>query len=142
MLELLGCPDDELSVLFVNDAGMAELNGRYRGEEEATDVLAFPMREGRFADLPTGLLGDVVISVETALRQARPRTEKARPPEIRAGSPLGEEALRLLVHGTLHLLGHDHRTQGAGRRMKAEERRCLRALQSRKKTALTAGRTS
>ncbi|MEE8110663.1 MAG: rRNA maturation RNase YbeY [bacterium] len=135
LLEILGCPAEELSVLLVDDGEMAEINGRYRGEKRPTDVLAFPMREGAFHDLPTGLLGDVVISVESARRQtplrrpAGPRTEeKVRPPVAREGEALGGEVLRLLIHGTLHLLGHDHQTPKEARKMRAEENRCFRAL--------------
>jgi probable rRNA maturation factor len=74
---------------------MAELNQAYRGVPGPTDVLAFPMAEGRFARLGVGLLGDVVISAETAARQAAP------------GALQAELAL-LLVHGILHLAGYDH----------------------------------
>jgi probable rRNA maturation factor len=76
---------------------MAGLNATYRGETSATDVLAFPMGEGRFHDLNRGLLGDVVISVETARRQSRPDH----------GGLRAELAL-LLVHGILHLFGYHH----------------------------------
>jgi probable rRNA maturation factor len=74
---------------------MAELNQAYRGVDGPTDVLAFRMTEGRFARLGPGLLGDVVISAETAARQAAP------------GALQAELAL-LLVHGILHLAGYDH----------------------------------
>lgn len=114
---------------------MAELNGRYRGEETQTDVLAFPMREGMFPTLQPGLLGDVVISVETAKRQIRPggsfvqetRTD-SRPLAVTEGDPLGREVMRLLIHGTLHLLGYDHQNPEGTRKMRAQERRCLQEL--------------
>lgn len=123
---------------------MADLNGRYRGEERPTDVLAFPQREGGFSRVP-GPLGDVVISVETARRQVRPRLRPRpatarkraagdRPPQVRRPeAPLEEEVLRLLIHGTLHLLGHDHASAQEARRMRAEERRCFRALSAEAK---------
>jgi probable rRNA maturation factor len=82
-----------------------------------TDVLAFAMREGEGAPHSGRLLGDVVISIETAKRQAR-----------RAHRGLDAELERLLVHGTLHLLGHDHHEAAEARRMRAEERRLLGAL--------------
>ncbi len=80
----------QLSVLLTDDAGIQPLNAQWRSVDRPTDVLSFPMEEGP-------LLGDVVISVETA--QAR-----------LAGQDwsLEEELLFLLVHGVLHLLGYDH----------------------------------
>jgi probable rRNA maturation factor len=79
---------------------MATLNRTYRGVDGPTDVLAFPLREGRFARLARlggGFLGDVVISAETAARQAGP-------------GKLHDELALLLVHGILHLVGYDHAT--------------------------------
>ena len=84
----------EVSVLFCADGRMRSLNRRYRGKDRATDVLAFPAgAAGR------GLLGDIVISVPYAGRQARLRSE----------SP-ARELDRLLLHGFLHLVGYDHET--------------------------------
>jgi probable rRNA maturation factor len=107
----------ELSIALVDDATIADLNERYRGVPRATDVLAFPLREGDDDGCSGNLLGDVVISVETARRQAR-----------RAHRGLDAVVARLLVHGTLHLLGHDHERAGEARRMRAEERRLLGAI--------------
>ena len=81
---------EEVSVLFCGDARMRALNRRYRRKDRPTDVLAFPA--GR-----NGFLGDVVISVPYASRQAR-----------RRGEPASREIDRLLVHGLLHLCGYDH----------------------------------
>jgi probable rRNA maturation factor len=95
----------------VDDAAIARLNADYRGTPRPTDVLSFSQIEGAG---PEGghLLGDVVISVETARRQARER-----------GRPLDEEVAALLVHGVLHLLGYDHERSAAGARaMFARER--------------------
>lgn len=101
----------ELSLLLVSDAEMRRLNAEWRGKDRPTDVLAFAQREGGGAT-PDGLLGDVVISVDTARRQARTRRH-----------PLGREAERLLVHGVLHLLGYDHeRSAREAARMKRKER--------------------
>jgi len=108
-------PTAECSVLLVDDAAIATLNARYRRVSAPTDVLAFPMAEGRFRDLSGHLLGDVVISVETARRQAGP-----------AG--LEAELALLLVHGILHLLGHDHGTPGERRAMWQEQGRVLDML--------------
>jgi probable rRNA maturation factor len=99
-------------VLIVADAEMQRLNARYRGRDRATDVLAFAMREGPWASLHPEVLGDVVISAETALRQANAQHHS-----------LAEELTHLLIHGTLHLLGYDHEISRAeAQRMRAQER--------------------
>jgi probable rRNA maturation factor len=109
--------DRELSIALVDDAGMRALNSTWRGRDRATDVLAFSLEEGPHRERSGRLLGDVVIGVETADRQARAR---------RRG--LDDEVLRLLVHGALHLVGHDHVRASETRLMRAEERRILRSL--------------
>ena len=78
---------------------------------KSTDVLSFPMREGPFTSLSPNLLGDVVISAETADRQA-----------AAAGRSLRDELAALLIHGILHLLGYDHQTPSEAKRMKRLER--------------------
>lgn len=90
----LGNRSREISVLFCGDRLMAGLNRRWRGKERSTDVLAFPATEGT-----TGFLGDIVISIPYAARQAR-----------RRGESRAREVDRLLLHGYLHLLGFDHET--------------------------------
>ncbi len=103
--------------MLTDDTGIAALNRTWRGKNKPTDVLSFSQVEGEGA--PASALGDVVISVETAARQAR-----------RAGTSLDQEMRRLLVHGVLHLLGHDHVHGGRqAQKMKAAEERLLRALQ-------------
>lgn len=102
----------ECGVLLVGDRAMLRLNERYRGVTGSTDVLSFPMREGPFTSLSPELLGDVVISVDTADRQAR-----------EAGRSLREELSALLVHGILHLLGYDHQTPSGARTMRRLESR-------------------
>jgi len=93
--------DYEVSVLLTDDRHMTELNLEYRGIDAPTDVLAFAMREGEDNELIShNILGDIVISLETAERQAT--TEKHL---------LEEEVAFLTVHGVLHLLGYDHQTQ-------------------------------
>ena len=94
---------------------MRRYNRLFLGEERPTDVLAFSQGEGGGPPGHPGLLGDVVISVETAARQA-----------ARAGHSLEREAALLLIHGILHLLGHDHATAAERRRMWALQRRLLR----------------
>jgi len=95
----LGSPDGELSICLVNDREITELNQKYLHRSHPTDVLAFSMREGAFSEINPQLLGDVVISVETAKRQAEEK-----------GHSLAEEVCILLIHGILHLFGYNHET--------------------------------
>lgn len=119
MLRALGCADAELSVSLVDDAAIRELNREWRGRDRATDVLSFSLLEGEHDDRRGRLLGDVVISVETAARQARSRHRS-----------LDDTLARLLVHGLLHVVGHDHELPHEARRMAAEERRLWRVAKT------------
>jgi len=112
LLQSIGLPDAELSILFIGDRAMRSLNRRYRGVDRTTDVLSFPFREGNIANKLTDMLGDIVISVPAAHRQARA-----------AGYELSHEIDRLLVHGLAHLLGYDHAndTQEARRMLRKEQ---------------------
>lgn len=111
----------ELSILLVDDAIIAPMNLDWRGKEGPTDVLSFAMDEGEELVLPPGHprpLGDLVISVETAGRQA-----------AELGHGLLDELRVLVVHGLLHLLGHDHETgEEDAAAMRAEEARVLAAM--------------
>jgi len=109
----------ELSIALVDDAEIALLNAAWRGKPRPTDVLAFSLEEGPHREHRGALLGDVVIGIETAARQARARRRS-----------LDDEVARLLVHGALHLVGYDHVRARDARVMRAEERRLLRALRS------------
>jgi probable rRNA maturation factor len=106
----LGSTDAELSVTLVDDAEIARLAGTYGRRPRATDVLAFAQREGAGGG-DARCLGDVVISLDTARRQA-----------ARRGLPLARELETLLVHGCLHLHGLDHLRGGDRARMRALER--------------------
>ena len=117
ILTALECPRAELSIALVDDAAIAALNERHRGRSRATDVLAFSLLEGVHAERRGALLGDVVIGLETAARQARARRRT-----------LDDEVARLLVHGALHLVGYDHVRSAQARVMRAQERRVWRAL--------------
>jgi len=117
VLRALGHARSELSLALVDDEGIAALNARDRGKQGPTDVLSYSLLEGPHVARRGALLGDVVISVDTAARQAR-----------RGRRSLDDECLRLLVHGVLHLVGHDHEAEEEARRMRAEERRVLRAV--------------
>ncbi len=108
MLAALRLPKAELSVLLCDDDTIHALNRDYRHKDKPTDVLAFAMREGEGGGLNPDLLGDVVISLDTARRQA-----------IAGGRTIASEVTILLAHGLLHLLGYDHQTDDEERRMNA-----------------------
>lgn len=115
MLETLQIKKSELSILLTDDNQIHILNRDFRHTDRATDVLAFAMREGEAGDVAGDMLGDVVISLETAARQAEEH-----------GHSLREEAVFLLGHGLLHLLGWDHDTPAKDRAMRAEtDRLCI-----------------
>ena len=104
----------DLTVVVTDDKAIRQLNQRFRDKDVATDVLAFALNDGLAAGEP---FGDVVISIQTAKRQAR-----------KYGASLDDEMCRLLVHGTLHLCGHDHHERRAAARMHGLTRRLLREL--------------
>jgi len=113
VLRALGRPAAEVHLTFATDALVRRLNGRYRGSLRATDVLAFPLDTPG----PSRLLGEVIVSAETARRQAR-----------RLGVPVGLEIELLVVHGLLHLVGYDDREPQEARLMHAREREILRRV--------------
>ena len=117
MLRALKLARAELSVLLCDDATIHVLNRDYRRKDKPTDVLAFALREGKDGHLAGETLGDVVISLETAQRQAAERSVATR-----------GEVRMLLAHGLLHLLGWDHRTDAEDRRMRAEVDRLLASV--------------
>jgi probable rRNA maturation factor len=110
LLRELGHEESELSISLVGDEEMVELNQRFRHEGKPTDVLSFSLLEGEHAEFHGELLGEVVIDVEVAALQARA-----------LGHGLDTEMTRLLIHGTLHLLGHDHQREEEARAMEAAE---------------------
>ncbi len=108
----MGWENPEISILLVDDREITRLNQKYFQRNYPTNVISFPMSGGDPQALNPHILGDVVISVETADRQAREAGEKTE-----------EEVQFLLIHGILHLLGFDH--EGSireRRRMEAKER--------------------
>lgn len=103
----------ELSVLLADDPTVHELNKTYRAMDEATDVLSFSQSEGEPFAQPEGAaphLGDVIISIDTARRQA-----------VEFALSLQEEVAHLLVHGVLHLLGYDHEDAAEAEVMRRHE---------------------
>ncbi len=117
---MLETPEGEISLLLVDDREMTAINGEYRGKPGPTNVLAFAMRDGAFSEVEPRLLGDVVISTETALREAE---EMKIPPEDRI--------IRLLIHGMLHLFGYDHEASGEeDRRMREKTDEIITEIRS------------
>jgi probable rRNA maturation factor len=104
--------ETELSIVLTGDAQIQKLNAEFRHKDAPTDVLAFAMREGEGGHLHEGILGDVVVSVDTARIQA-----------ARVGRDVLAEVTMLLAHGVLHLLGWDHDTHAKDVRMRAETAR-------------------
>lgn len=120
VLEDLGCHDSaELSILLTDNNGIQGLNKIYLKKDKPTDVLSFPMWD--FNSEPRTpnselILGDVVISLETARTQSKEN-----------GVTMDEEIARVLIHGILHLLGFDHeKGSKEARRMRREEKRLLK----------------
>lgn len=110
LLEAIGEGDSELSIELIGDAKMRRLNRQFRHMDRTTDVLAFALREA--GGPSSALLGDVVISIPTAIRQSR----------VLDHTP-DEEIVRLLIHGLLHLVGYDHeRGEHEALRMRRKER--------------------
>lgn len=114
-------PQTEVSVVLADDPYIRELNRDYRGKDQATDVLSFALNEGDEPDIIDGpeelLLGDIIISLETAERQAGD-----------FGHTLERELAYLTVHGMLHLLGFDHEDELERQTMRLEEEKVLVAL--------------
>ena len=115
VLKNLGAPkNSELSISFIRDPEMRELNRRYRNIDRTTDVLSFP--QGGGPDMT--LLGDIVISLDTADRNSR-----------RYGITRREEIKKLIVHGILHLLGYDHKKKKERDEMRGKEKEILLSLE-------------
>ena len=116
VLHRLGRSDAEIGLSFISDRRIQSLNRIYRGKDQPTDVLAFPLENPRdLKGRAPCFLGDVVISVPTALRQARAQRH-----------PLRREIAWLIIHGILHLLGYDHEKPDEARRMRRREQALLR----------------
>ena len=120
ILSVSGCPDAHLSILIVDDAMIQEVNRDYLGKDRPTNVISFAMQEGEGGGVQPDLLGDVVISAETAARDA-----------CEAKSTFESELYFLLLHGILHLLGYDHErgTKAEAKRMEDREREVFAQIQ-------------
>lgn len=97
LLKMMDLAESELSLLLTGDEEMRELNSHWRGKDASTDVLSFSQQEGAGAQVQSQVLGDVVICLDQAQRQAKRRKVE-----------LLDEIVVLLVHGVLHLVGYEH----------------------------------
>jgi probable rRNA maturation factor len=119
ILDALGCPEAEVSVTIVGDRSIRTLNRDYLGRDKATNVISFAMQEGEFGSINPDVLGDVVISADTAAREAE-----------EAGESFLSRLYFLLLHGILHITGYDHERSGEAEaaRMEAKEREIFALL--------------
>jgi probable rRNA maturation factor len=112
ILKYLHIDDSEISLLFVDDEGITDINYTYLHRNYPTNVIAFPMREGEYGDINPHILGDIVISVETTRRYSE-----------QEDIPFDDELDYFIIHGLLHLLGYDHEgSETESERMKQKER--------------------
>jgi probable rRNA maturation factor len=124
ILSALDFPDGEISILLVDDPQIAILNQKYLDRQGPTNVIAFAMREGEFSHLTPHLLGDVVISMDTAAREA-----------LDAGLSRERRFIELLVHGILHLFGYNHEdSDKEARRMEKKSRELLELIRINSKS--------
>lgn len=122
ILNDLGFPEAELSVVIVDDEEIALLNNAYLKHTGATNVISFPLLEGAFSEMSHQLMGDVVISIETAAKEAQS-----------AGIRMEKRFTELLVHGILHLVGYDHVNDvEQAREMEQKSNEILLKLQDRR----------
>ncbi|HPQ45106.1 MAG TPA: rRNA maturation RNase YbeY [Syntrophales bacterium] len=111
ILKILGVEDKEISLTIVDDAGITQINRQYLNRDYPTNVIAFSLNEGEFGDVNPDILGDIIISVETAVRDAKT-----------GELSMGDEIDYLMIHGVLHLLGYDHELPGEAEEMKEKEK--------------------
>ncbi|MCP4373734.1 MAG: rRNA maturation RNase YbeY [Deltaproteobacteria bacterium] len=120
ILNALGSPEGELSILVVDDSEIKILNKNYLNRCGPTNVIAFPMKTGDFSDINPQLLGDVVISIETAGREA-----------FQSEISTEKRFAQLLVHGILHLFGFNHeKNKQAARKMEKKSDELLMLIES------------
>ena len=119
----MGCNAHEISIVITDNDQIQHLNKTYRKKDSPTNVLAFPMQEGEFADITPGLLGDIVISCEKAQQEADS-----------ANITIDERMSQLLVHGILHLVGFDHeKSPGDAQKMEDKSLALLKKIEPNKK---------
>jgi probable rRNA maturation factor len=111
LLKELNCKDPEISLLLVDDEKIREINKAYLNRDRSTNVISFPMAEGLFGHIHPEILGDIILSTETAARDAR-----------MGHLDFMDEVEFLLIHGLLHLRGYKHENTDADETEKMEIR--------------------
>ncbi len=117
VLKSVGINEANISLVFCSDREIRRLNFLYRGKDRPTDVLSFSMREGKRLKGDSSILGDVVISVDRARKQAK-----------RFSSTFKREIYLYIIHGILHLLGYDDQSISSRKRMRRKEIQILNSL--------------
>jgi probable rRNA maturation factor len=119
LLKRLDCTDKEISITFVDDVTIQRINKQYLDKDRPTNVISFSLQEGEFGNINPEILGDIVISVDTAQREAE-----------KGNLRLDEEILFLMIHGLLHLLGYNHENTSKenSRKMKQKEKELFRLV--------------
>jgi len=123
LLKIMDCANKELSISFVDDNAIKQLNNHYLQRNNSTNILSFSLQEGKYSNINPDILGDIVISAETAQRDA-----------AIGDISLSEEINFLIIHGLLHLLGFNHEktTKAQTTKMQIKERELFGILNSDK----------
>ena len=119
ILKILDCVDKEISLSFVDDENIKQLNKQYLGRDKATNVISFSLQEGEYSDINPQIMGDIIVSVETAQRDA-----------IKGNLTVTQEFEFLIIHGILHLLGYNHEntTKKETNKMRQKEKDLFNAI--------------
>ena len=124
ILKILDYADKEISIVFTDDESIKILNQQYLGKNKTTNVISFSLREGKYGDINPQILGDVVISLDTAQKDA-----------LKSNLTFEEEVDFLLIHGILHLLGYNHENTSRDEtiKMKQKEKELFNKINYRNK---------
>ena len=127
IFKILDFTDKEISIFLTDDENIKQLNKQYLGKNKATNVLSFSMKEGEYGNVNPEIMGDIIISVETAQKDA-----------IKGKLTVRQEIDFLLIHGILHLSGYNHEntSQEEAAKMKQKERELFNKLHCRNKTII------
>ncbi len=127
LFEILCCQDKEISVFFTDDDHIKKLNNDYLGRNKSTNVLSFSLQEGEYGGVNPHIMGDIVISVDTAKKDAS-----------KGHLTFEQEIDFLLIHGMLHLLGyhHENTSRKQANEMRKKERELFNIIHGRHKTLI------
>jgi probable rRNA maturation factor len=127
IFKILDCTEGEISICFTDDKNIKQLNKQYLGKNKATNVLSFSMQEGEYGNINPQVIGDVIISVETAQKDA-----------IKGNLAVVQEINFLLIHGILHLSGYNHEntSEKEATKMQQKEKEIFNKINCRNKTLI------